>query len=64
MHADQIIGVSIIFGAYGSMLALLYKANSIIEEMKRRRIEKKRRYAKKRIGHVLEVQRATKHRRR
>ncbi|NJE42005.1 hypothetical protein [Thermococcus sp. GR6] len=64
MDLDQIIGITLIFGSYGTMLILLVKSNSIISEMKRRRIERKRRYAKKKIGHVLEVQRATRHRRR
>ncbi|ASJ04699.1 MULTISPECIES: hypothetical protein [Thermococcus] len=64
MNTDQILGAAIIFGSYGAMLALLHKSNSIIAEMKRKRIERKRKYAKKRIGHVLEVQRATRHRRR
>ncbi|ACJ16272.1 Hypothetical protein TON_0784 [Thermococcus onnurineus NA1] len=64
MDLDQIIGITLIFGSYGAMLALLMKSNSTISEMKRQRIEKKRRYAKKKIGHVLEVQRVTRHRRR
>ncbi|ASJ09332.1 hypothetical protein A3L11_08860 [Thermococcus siculi] len=64
MNTDQILGAAIIFGAYGFMLYLLHVSNRTIEEMKRKRIGKRRRYAKKRIGHVLEVQRTTRHRRR
>ncbi|WP_297093022.1 hypothetical protein [Thermococcus sp.] len=64
MNGDQIIGMVIIVGAYGLMLYLLHASNHAIAEMKRRRIERRRRYAKKRVGHVLEVQRTTRHRRR
>ena len=64
MNVDQILGTAIVFGAYGFMLYLLHVSNRTIEEMKKRRVGRQRRYAKKRIGHVLEVQRDTRHRRR
>ena len=64
MNADQIAGIAIITGAYGLMLYLLRKSNEIISEMKLRRQAERRRYAKKRIVHLLEVQRRAKHRRR
>ncbi len=64
MNIDQILGATIVFGAYGFMLYLLHVSNRTIAEMKRLRVERRRRYAKKRIGHVLEVQRDTRHRRR
>ncbi|NJE02906.1 hypothetical protein [Thermococcus sp. MV11] len=63
MDPNQVAGMAVIFGAYSLMLYLLYRSNKIIAEMKRRRLVEKRRYAKKKIAHVLEVHRATRHRR-
>lgn len=64
MDIVQITGVSIIITAYGLMLALLIKSKRIIEEIARRKMEQKRRYFKKKIKHVREVQRDTRAKRR